>query len=88
MSWYIKKGEAPPSPWRIVLVRPAVPDKAIECPRGTRTLDAAKRFARSYASNVGEVGMLLVQMRDVAGAYSTFAHATVKDSEAGRWVVP
>lgn len=59
----------------------------MDCPRGTRTLPAALRFAGPYASNVGERGTLEVQERDGKG-WRTLRTAPVRYSEAGEWVVP
>lgn len=89
MSAYIRKGDAPPSPYRIGWTPTGEHTRWVECPRGTRVEAAALRFARPYASNCGLSGRIEVQHRETtADAWQTIRTATVKNSEAGPWVVP
>lgn len=84
---YYKRGEAPPSPYRIGWTPTGEPTRWVECPRGTRTMPAALRFARPYASNCGLSGRIEVQ--EASGTvWRTVRTAPVKNSEAGPWVVP
>lgn len=87
MSWYVKKGDAPPSPYRIGWTPTGEHTRWVSCPRGTRTLPAAMRFARPYASNAGLEGKLEVQELD-GDVWHTLRAAPVKDSKAGEWVSP
>lgn len=86
---YYRKGEAPPSPYRIGWTPTGEHTRWIDCPRGTRTQNAALSFGRKYESNVGVAGRLEVQHRETtADAWKTIRTASVKNSEAGPWVVP
>lgn len=91
---YYRKGDAPPSPYRIGWTPTCGEEwdrhtRWIDCPRGTRVEAAALRFARPYASNCGLSGRIEVQWRaSTSDAWKTIRTATVKNSEAGPWVVP
>lgn len=83
---YYKRGEASPSPCRIGWTPEGEHTRWVECPRGTRVEQAALRFARRYASNVGVAGRVEVQF-NYNGEWRTVRTAPVKNSEAGPWVV-
>lgn len=84
---YYKKGDAPPSPYRIGWTPTGEHTRWVDCPRGTRIERRALSFARPYASNCGLSGRIEVQVRDGDG-WRTVRTAPVKNSEAGPWVVP
>lgn len=88
MSYYYKKGDAPPSPYRIGWTPEGEHTRWVDCPRGVRTEPAAMRYARPYASNVGLSGSIEVQERRMDGGWWPVRRAHVANSEAGPWVVP
>lgn len=76
-----------PSPYRIVVIatKPVVkPAKRVECPRAIHSESGAKRFAKQYAADAGEAGVIDIELLHGA-KYERILAGDVKNSIITRW---